>query len=29
MKYVNVIKNSTNDTLGYIGISDELNATGK
>lgn len=29
MKFVKVIKNSTNDTLGFIGVSDELDATSK
>jgi len=27
MKFVTVMKNSTNDTLGFIGVSDELDAT--
>jgi hypothetical protein len=29
MTFPSVIKNSTNDTLGYMAISDELDATGK
>lgn len=27
MKFVTVMKNSTNDTLGFIAVNDELNAT--
>lgn len=29
MKFVTVMRNSTNDTLGFIGVSDALDATSK